>query len=252
MKRLSTLRSATLLIGVATLIAPTAGAVSGTDSTTTPTTTANKAVAQTAEQQQRLQVIQSKGAQEIDRRIVSLNTLSAKINAASKLTSSDKAALVSEVSTEISGLTALKVKLAAETTIDGAKVDAQSIINDYRVYALITPKINLIKTADDQQVFEAKIVSTIAALQTNVTNAKNAGKDVTALQAQLDVATAKEQAAQTISSTIQAKVIGLQPTDYNSDHTILSGDRAQLTAAHLDLVTAVTSVKAVRDGLKSL
>jgi len=200
--------------------------------------------------QTRLDAIKTKGSQEIDRRLAKLNTLGTKIAAATKISATDKTALTTQVTTEITGLTMLKTTLNAQTTLAAAKTDAQSIISGYRVYALIVPKVYLIKVADDQQVNEAKIAALIPKLQTALTNAKNIGKNVATLQTQLDDATSKQQAAQTISSTIETKVVTLQPSDYNSDHAILSGDRDQLVMARANLKTAVDDMAAVRDGLK--
>lgn len=202
--------------------------------------------------QQHLQAIITKGDQEINRRLSSLDGLTSKINAATKLTVSDKTTLANEVSSELTGLTALKTKLDAETTLSGAKADAQSIYTDYRVYALVTPKVWLVKTADDQQVVETKLTALAAKLQARITIAQNAGKNVMALQTQLNDLTAKTQAAQAISSAIETKVISLQPGDYNTDHTILSGDRDQLKTAHTDNQAAYTDAKAIVTALKQL
>jgi len=212
---------------------------------------ATYAVAQpTTDEQTRLAAIKTKGSQEIDRRLTKLNGLSTKISAATKLSAADKAALTTQVTTEISGLTTLKTTLNAETTLAGAKADVLSIVSDYRVYALIVPKVYLIKVADDQQVNEAKIAAILPKIQTALTTAKNNGKNVADLQLKLSDATAKQQAAEAISVSIQTKVITLQPTDYNSDHTILSGDKDQLVTARADLKAAVSDLAAIRDGLK--
>lgn len=206
----------------------------------------------TAAQSARLTAIKTKGDQEIARRLARLNALNSKIAATSKLTASDKATLMSEVTNEINGLTSLKTKLDAETTPAAAGADAKSIIDDYRVYALIVPKIALIRVADNQQVVESQLTTAATKLQENVTAAKNAGKDVSDLQAKLDDAVAKIQASMAISSGIQAKVIALQPSDYNSDHTILQGDYAQLMTARSNNKTALSELKSVRDSLKQL
>ena len=207
---------------------------------------------QAANTQTRIANIISKGDQEISRRLTTLGTLTSKINSATKLSASDKATLSAEVSSEVSGLTALKSKLDAETTLDGAKADAQSIYTDYRVYALIVPKVELVRVADDQQVAESKLTDLAAKLQTRITTAKNNGKDVTALQTQLNDMTAKTQAAQAISTSIESKVINLQPSDYNSDHALLSGDRDQLKTAHQDNQAAYADAKNIVAGLKAL
>ena len=205
-----------------------------------------------ATSQQRLQTIISKGDQEISRRLTSLSTLTSKINAATKLTASDKATLTSEVKDTTSGLNTLKTTLDGETTVAAAKTDVQNIYNEYRVYALVTPKVNLIKVADDQQTVETKLTTLAQKLQTRITTAQQAGKDVSSLQSQLNDMTAKTSAAQAISSGIENKVIGLQPSDYNSDHALLSGDSAQLKTAHADNQAAYTDAKSIVAALKAL
>jgi hypothetical protein len=204
-----------------------------------------------ATDQTKLTTVITKGDQEITRRLQQLETLSTKISAATKLTSSDKSTLSTQVTGEISGLTALKSKLDADTTLVDAHADAESIYTEYRVYALITPKINLIKTADDQQVTESNLTTLAAKLQTRITAMKNAGKDTTAMQSELSDLTAKTTAAQAISSAIETKVIGLQPTDYNSDHAVLSDDSTQLKTAHTDTTTAIADAKQIVAQLKS-
>lgn len=206
----------------------------------------------TTTEQTRVTAIISAGDREIGRRLTTLGSLPSKIAGATHLTASDKSMLTAQVSSEQSGLTTLKTKLDAETTLAGAKVDAQSIFSDYRVYALVVPKVQLVKVADDQQVVEVKLTDLAGKLQTRLTAAKNGGKDVTALQTQLDDMTAKAQAATAISSSIEAKVINLQPSDYNSDHALLSGDRDQLKTAHGDNQAAIGDAKAIVAALKKL
>lgn len=233
---------------VASLVLLSAFSISSVASALATVTKASAPAAET----KRVQTIITKGSQEIDRRITTLNTLTNKITAATKLTAADKASIAAQVSTEITSLTALKTKLAADTTLADAKADAQSIYTDYRVYALIVPKVRLVKTADDQQVVEVKLTALAAKLQTRLTSAKAAGKDTTSLQAQLDDLNAKVSAAQAISASIESKVIALQPSDYDSNHAVLSGDADQLKTAHSDNQAALTDAKAIVSGLKNL
>lgn len=247
MKR-TTIQRAGLLLGTAvSAISLTAIPVSAL-----ATTNAAKTAATTASQQAKVQLIITRGNSEITRRLSTLNTLSSKISAATKISSGDQASLSSEVSTEISGLTSLKASLDADTTVAGAQADAQSIINGYRVYALIAPKVDLVKTADDQQVAEGKLTNLATKLQTRITAAKSDGKNVTSLESALANMNSHISAAQAISSKIETSVINLQPSDYNSDHSILSGDRDQLKTAQTDLQAAVSSGTTILSELKSL
>ena len=212
----------------------------------------NSTSANTSNEKARLQNIINKGDQEIARRLASLSTFLSKINAATKLTASDKATLTAEVNATIDGLNALKVKLDGETTVAAARTDVQSIYTEYRVYALVAPKVALVKVADDQQVAEQKLQTLIQKFQTRLNAAKAQGKNVSALEAALSDMTQKVNASASASSAIQAKVISLQPTDYNNDHAILSGDSAQLKAAHADNVAAYQDAKRIVAGLKGL
>jgi len=208
--------------------------------------------AKTAAQDERVQAIITKGDQEIARRLSTLNTLSNKINAAVKLSAGDKAALSTEVSTTVTGLNTLKTKLDAETTVEAARADAQDILTSYRVYALVVPKVALVKVADDQQVLETKLTTLAQKLQTRLATKKQAGKDTSVLQAKLDDLTAKVTAAQAISANIETSVIGLEPNDYNANHAVLGGDNDQLKTARVDLQTARSDAQAIVTGLKKL
>ena len=235
----------TIVGTVGLAIVPASALATSNTASTGSTSTSSKQAA-------RLQLIINRGNAEINRRLNTLGTLGTKISAATKLTSADQASLTSEVNDEVSGLQSLKISLDADTTLTGAETDAHSIFSGYRVYALIVPKVYLIKTADDQQVTETKLSTLVTKLQTAITTDQTAGKSVTSLQNSLNDMTSKVQAAQTISSNIETTVLPLMPSDYNTDHTILSGDRDQLKTAQTDITTAITDAKSIISGLKSL
>jgi hypothetical protein len=225
-----------------------ASAESSPGANASTTGTAGASAAQTT----RLNNIISRGNAEITRRINSLNEVSAKISNAPHLTSTNKSLLSNEVTTEIAGLTALKTKLDADTQVSTAVTDAQGIVTDYRVYALILPKIWLIRWADDQIATETKLTSLATKLQTRITAAQTAGKNVTSLTASLADMNKQISNAQTISTGIESSVINLQPTDYNTNHAALDGDSTQLKTAQTDIKTAVSDATSIVNGLKAL
>ena len=239
---------------VASMLAVTGLASAENMANSTQTTTSRPSVDATssATQQQHLKNIISKGDQEITRRLATLNKLDSVINSADKLSAADKATLTSQVNDEITNLTNMKSQLDAETTLTGAVADAKSVISDYRVYALIVPKVYLVKTADDQQAIETKLTTLSQKLQTRVSAAQTAGKDVSSMQAKLSDMNSKIAAAQSLSTTIESAVINLQPTDYDSNHSVLSGDRTQLQTARSDLQTAYNDAKSIVNSLENL
>jgi hypothetical protein len=201
---------------------------------------------------QGLNLTKSRAASEIDRRLNRLHQLSAVISGASRLSASDKAVLSSEVDSQVTGLTGLKTQIQSDTDLDSARIDAQSIFSEYRVYALVLPKVWLVRVADDQQAVEAKLNTMSGKLQTRLNEAQSKGKDVETLQNQLNDMIAQTQSAQKLSSAVEPKVLPLQPTDYANDHTILSGYRDQLKTAHNDNKAALADAKTVVQGLKGL
>lgn len=225
-------------------------AASSTPGSSTKSSARAAALAQT--QQTDLANLKTKGTAEINRRIASLNSVAGKISQTSKLSSSDQSYLSNEVSTELNGLTSLKNTLNGETTLSAARSDVQSIFNDYRVYALILPKVWLVTTADGEQNTSTKLTTLSTQLQAKITADQQAGKDVTTLQNELSGMETSTKNAQTIASTIENNVLALQPTNYDSDHTILSGDLAQLKTAHADNKTAYSYAQSTVSGLKNL
>jgi hypothetical protein len=207
---------------------------------------------QTTTQQQHLATIKQKGTAEINRRLTQLGKLNSVISSATHLTASDKSYLEAEVNTEVSGLTDLETTLNGETALAAAITDAKSIYTEYRVFALVTPKVWLVKTADDQQSVEAKLGTLEGKLQTRINIDQTAGKSVTTLQTSLSDMNTQITNSQTISSAVETAVLPLQPADYNTDTSVLSGYNTKLKTAHGDNVTAYNDAKTIVTGLKSL
>lgn len=245
MKRIPSLATLAGIIALGVMIAHVTPAFAETDQTQLPQTSQQT-------QQARLAAIITKGDQEIERRLAALSKISAFIDKAVKLSESDKKVLSNEVSAVIDGLTALKTKLDAETTLAAAREDAKTILTQYRVYALIMPKIHLVKVADGQIVIETKLSEIASKLAERLSDLSAAGKDVASLEATLEAMLAKVATAQAISTSVQSKVITLQPSDYNNDRTILAGHNTQLKTARQSLIDARADAKSIVAGIKAL
>ena len=208
-------------------------------------------VAAASSDDQKLSLLKSRASTEIDRRLTRLSALSSTISGAARLTSGDKSSLQAEVTSEVNGLTSLKSQIAGDTDLQTARINAQSVLTDYRVYALVVPKVWLVRVADDQQAVENKLNTLSGKLQTRINEAQNNGKTVTALQNSLNDMQTNTQAAQKISAPVEQALLPMQPTDYNNDHTLLTGYRTKLTTAHNDNKAAYSDAKTIVQGLKN-
>jgi hypothetical protein len=200
---------------------------------------------------QKLENLKTKGAAEIDRRLTNLNEALAKLDASTTLKPADKSALDKTIAAELTGLKALKAKLAADSDLTTARTDVQSIFTDYRVYYLMLPKTRMISAADKFDVVETKLTKLEADLQAKVTAAKAAGQDVTAMQKLLDDMLAKDTDATTKTQGVVTPLLALQPADFNSNHTVLLQYRTTMAAALTDLQASRADAASVIAALKT-
>src|SRR5581483_3405463 len=233
----------TLLFGGVVQAAAGRSTVHGASTTSSSSSTA---------QQTRTALIISKGNQEIERRLTTLRALDTKITSAVHLTSSDQSTRKTEVNTTTTGLTGLKAQLDAAATVSEARTDASDIYTEYRVYALVAPKVGLVKVADDQQVVQNKLSALSSKLQTRVSEEQQAGKNVVTLQNELAEMNSLVSAAHKISAGIESSTINLQPSDYNQNHEVLTGDNTQLQTARADDATAYNEAKNIVTTLKTM
>jgi hypothetical protein len=241
-------RLVAVLMGLSIMLLPayalaTATAPIANNATTNDTAAVN---------QQKLGKLISTGNQEINRRLTTLQTLQAVINASTKLTTSEKTDLINRIESAIAGLTQLETKLDNDTILATALSDAQSITSTYRVYYLLFPQTYLLRTADTELVTDSNLTTLAAKLQIRINQAQVNGSNMATMTAQLTDMNTEIAAAMILENSVVSAVSPLQPSDYNSDHTILSSYRNQLVTAHKDNVTAYNEAKDIIAALKSL
>jgi hypothetical protein len=191
---------------------------------------------------------------EINRRFETLSDLSTKITSSKVLTSSDAAALQSEISSTRSGLTSLKATIDSETNLLALRADIVKIATQFRVYLLVVPQVNLVNAADAVLYAQTKFATVNTNLSNRIAAAKAAGKDVTAAQADLDAMNAAVTAAVGLASPLPAQLLPLTPAEYNAGTAgpILTSARAALGSARNDLKSAIADAQACRSALLAL
>ena len=189
---------------------------------------------------------------EIGRRFTTIAALTAKISASKVLTSSDAAALQSEVASTRTGLTSLKATIDSETSLPALKADIAKIAADYRVYLLVAPQVNLISAADGVIAAQARFADVNTKLAARIAAAKAAGKDTKTAQTALDAMNAAVANAVGLAQPLPAKLLPLTPAQYNSGTAgpIVTSARAALGQARDQIKAAMASAKACRDALK--
>jgi archaellum component FlaC len=140
-------------------------------------------------------------------RLDSLNTLLTRVNNDTRLTASEKSSLTSDIQKDISGLTALKAKIDADTAATTARADIKTIITNYYVYAVFEPKVRLLVTLNNLETTAGYVQALIPQLQNLINTLKTQGKDTSQIQPLLDDISSQ---VKTINTTLLADITTVQ------------------------------------------
>ena len=209
-------------------------------------------MASTQKSQTLLTNIQNRTSNEIAQRLSSLRNLNSQVNGSTKMSSGDKSLLSTEIENEIDGLSALNMQISSDTTVAQASSDEATIFSSYRVYAVMTPKFQLLTISDNQLNNEAKLTNLSQTLESKIATAETAGKNVSSVSNQLSAMNSLISQATTISSTIQSSVSAALPSSWNTNHNLFGGDRAQLNQAYQDNVNSNKYNSMITSALKKL
>lgn len=191
----------------------------------------------------------ARGDKEIDRRITSLNELLTKIDSMKKLSASNKTIFASEIQTEIDSLNSLKAKIDADTDITTLRTDLQSIVKEYRVYVLYIPKMRILVAADRLGVAADTLASYSANLSAKVNEAETAGQDMTEEKKLLTDMNSKISDAKQMYQQAVDLVTPLTPDLWPNSKTTLQNAQADIKEGAKDLRSAFNDAVSIRKTL---
>lgn len=189
--------------------------------TTSPTPTTMVTIKPLKRVEIKVALKKTNAIKEIDRRLESLNKLTAKIIGIKGISEIQKGALIDQIKGEISNLEVLKIEIENETVATALQEEKKSITQSYRIYALFIPKIEILAHAD-------KIIE-IANSMAEKTNDQ-------ALRDKIEISITKAKSAMDI-------VMTLLPEEYPFK-TKLQAARDMLKDARTNLNTVYSSLKA--------
>jgi hypothetical protein len=166
--------------------------------------------------------------QDLSDRVSQLNTLTAQVNSSSGLTSSDKQTLLSDLSSELSGMQALQTKVPDETTCAAVIADGRAMVVDYRVYLVMTPQVHLTNSADTEASLASRLSGIEPALQAAIDAAQAKGQNVQIAQADYNDLVSQVTAAQGDGAGIASSVLAFTPASYPGCWSSFLADRSNL------------------------
>ena len=234
--------AAVVLIGLTgTALADTGSpAVSSASPAATPTATPHG---------KSLASIQAAAAAAIAKRLASLSVSINDVNNNSVITPADKTTLLAILNGDVTGLTALGVTIAGDTTAKQAASDYSTIFTSYRVYALALPQVRFAAAADDMTVTVLPKLTDaqtkLAALLAGV----DSGKNTPQVQAWMADLATQITAIGNETNGLSATVLADTPAQYDANHALLAPARASLGISRDDIKTARSDVSNVMKAL---
>jgi hypothetical protein len=191
----------------------------------------------------------------IDKRLISLGDLQGKVSSSTYLTPGNKAALLGEIGAENVGLGALRVKIPGDTDRATLVADCKSIVENYRVYLLMTPKTHLMIASAAAAAIGQKLTDLAAKLQAEIERATGAGKDTANARRDLHSLNAAVSAGTAAAAPVDGLVnfaLPLNPSEYLADEQGVKTARADIGTAHNSFVQARSAAKQVVADLNAL
>ena len=188
----------------------------------------------------------------LDNRVVRLANLTASVQGAKTLTPAHQSTLEGLLGTESQGIQALltKVKAAtqANTTLAMLRQDATIMIDQYRVYLVMTPQVQLTEQADNQAALEAAATAAEPQVDSQI---KAAGSPPGAVAAYNDMVSQLSDAGAATSAADVAAVLQVTPSGYPADRGPLTQAPTALKVAGRDLASARADLQDIRAVLHS-
>jgi hypothetical protein len=217
--------------------------------TTTGPTAATSSTSPARGAGQSLTAIQQRAAAAISRRLASLSVAINDVTNSTAISSGDKTTLLATLNGDVTGLTALGVTIAADTTAQQALTDYKTIFTGFRVYALALPQVHFAAAADTITVTVLPKLtdaqSKLAALLAGV----DSGKNTPAVQAAMADLATQITAITGATNGLSATVLAYTPAQYDANHALLSPSRASLAISRNDVHTARGDITTVTKAL---
>lgn len=184
--------------------------------------------------------------EEIARRIENLTKFSTEISKMKHISTDDQSALKTTLDTQISSLTALQAKIAADEATSTLRSDIQSISKSYRIYALVIPQSAILAAAD--RILE--IAAQMEKLNTRLSERVKANGSTGNLTAMLSDFNAKIADAKVQANAAIALVLDLKPD--NGDEAILKSNMSALKDAKVKVQLGQKDLQAAREDARKI
>lgn len=152
--------------------------------------------------------------QAIERRLDRIDRLQERVRSSGALTTDHAAQLTTELSRAQGGLSALLPEVARADTMEGLRSIATEMVEDHRIYLVMTPKTLLTIASDHGVAVSERMIGISASIAGAAERAADVGFDVTEVEALLITADEMITGGLRLFDPVAETVLPMQPADY--------------------------------------
>ena len=193
--------------------------------------------------------IQARANQMIQVRLTSLQNLLTRVQNDTKLSADEKTSFTNDINTAISGLTALKAKIDADSDVTTALADTKSIVTSYRIYVVFEPKTRLTLIIDNLQTTTNTLSDLNTKIQTLLDTLKSEGKNTTTSQNALTDAVSQVSAINALLTTDKSLLSGVN-VGSTSPESVFVQVRKDLATVRADLAKIRSDYASLREDIR--
>ncbi|MEY2398372.1 MAG: hypothetical protein QOJ00_1546 [Actinomycetota bacterium] len=204
-----------------------------------------------ASSDQRMDRVRTRCLAQIDRRQRALDAGDTRLDGARALTDAHRAALKQIDAQTSDGLSQLATRIQSDSTVDQMRTDCRSIVEDYRVFALVRPRARVVAASDRVAAAVTRLGKVADRLQQAIDKAKAEGRDTTTASQHLAAMRADTSDAAGHVDGVYDSVIHVTPAEYNANHDVLKTAIANVRAGRSSARDAVSEARQARTALRS-
>lgn len=188
----------------------------------------------------------SAGDSAIQKRLDDLNKLSLRVQEMKKISADSKMSITNSINSLILELTNLKAKIDSDTSTTTLKADRDAITKQYRIYALVVPKVNIMAAGDRINTMADLLTTFVSKIEVRLGNASTtnplSSTELSTIQTNLADLKTRINTARIDAGVAVSGVLTLVPD--NGDKNMMTSNTASLKAAKEKIKSAHTSLLA--------
>jgi len=195
--------------------------------------------------------LKSQAQAEISRQVDGFGKLADVIANLKSLTSDQKTAITSQIQADITELNNLGTAIETDSSITATRVDVQTLLSKYKVYAVFMPKVYTLAALENANDVVSSLNQLAAKFSARIAQLESSGQDATNLTKALIEMQTNLEGAQDKLKIANDLLTGLVPENYPANKGVIQSVQQSMADAKKSIDTVQTDAQNISTLLKN-